>query len=121
MPDALTAAGIAIERHDDHFPAWMPDADWLPEIGRNGWVVLTKDKYIERNQIELRALYDSGAASFVLVGGNMTGGQMAQAFLAAIPTMRRFLERFARPFVARVTATGHVRMYLTAARLIKKL
>ncbi|WP_437796354.1 hypothetical protein [Sorangium sp. So ce693] len=39
--EALRAAKLA---HDDHFAQNTPDAEWLVEIGRRGWVVLTKDK-----------------------------------------------------------------------------
>ncbi|MGQ0636664.1 MAG: hypothetical protein ACT4QC_18795 [Planctomycetaceae bacterium] len=121
VADALAAAGVRVERHDDHFRPSQADAEWLPVVGRRGWVILTKDKYIQRNQIELRALCDSGAASFVLTGGNLTGPQMGQAFLAALPTIGRFLENFPTPFVARVTSAGAVKMHLTSAGLIKKL
>lgn len=121
VPDALQSAGFRVERHDDHYPPWMTDAEWLPEVGRQGWVILTKDKRLDKNQIELRALYNSGTPSFVLTGGSMTGEEAAAAFITAMPTVFRFLTKFHRPFVARVTASGTVRMYLTASGLIEKL
>lgn len=121
VPDALGTNGLRIERHDDHFPPEMTDDEWLPIVGAKGWVILTKDNNIDKNQIELRALYNSGAPSFVLRGGNMTGDQSAAAFITAMPGMLLFLKKFQRPFVAHVTATGNLRMYLTASGVIKKL
>jgi len=32
----LEEAGIAFERHDDHFKPGTDDLDWLREAGRNG-------------------------------------------------------------------------------------
>jgi PIN like domain len=43
---ALRVAGAQIEVHDDHFPQDAPDELWLPEVGRRGWAVLTKDDRI---------------------------------------------------------------------------
>jgi len=40
---ALRTAGAKVEVHDDHFPQTTPDVEWLAEVGRRGWVVLSKD------------------------------------------------------------------------------
>jgi hypothetical protein len=121
VAEALIAQGIRVERHDDHFPQDQTDAEWLPEVGRRGWIVLTRDKNFDKNQIELRALFNSGTASFVLTGKEMTGQQMADAYVAAMPTIVRFLEKFRRPFVARITRAGIVKVFLTSSGIIGKL
>lgn len=46
---ALRAAGVQTHAHDDHFAQDTLDVDWLTEVGRQGWVVLTKDKNIRAN------------------------------------------------------------------------
>lgn len=43
---ALRDAGASVQRLTDHFPKGTPDEVWLAEAGRNGWVVLTRDKRI---------------------------------------------------------------------------
>lgn len=35
-----------------HFKKDTPDADWLPEVGRRGWVVVTRDARIRRQPAE---------------------------------------------------------------------
>ena len=45
IPEVLRGAGITVEAHDDHFNKGAQDVDWLPEIGKKGWIVLTKDLY----------------------------------------------------------------------------
>ena len=43
---ALRDAGHQAEAGDDHFETNAEDAVWLPEIGKRGWILLTKDKAI---------------------------------------------------------------------------
>ena len=43
IAQVLIDSGIAVEIHDDHFSQNVEDVDWLPEVGKRGWVVLTKD------------------------------------------------------------------------------
>ncbi|WP_442948648.1 hypothetical protein [Nostoc sp.] len=38
--ETLRAAGITIKIHDEHFDKGAQDVDWLPEVGKMGWVVL---------------------------------------------------------------------------------
>jgi uncharacterized protein with PIN domain len=49
LAQELRAAGWKVEIHDDHFEQDAEDTLWLADVGRLGWVVLTKDKAIRRN------------------------------------------------------------------------
>jgi len=60
----LRAAGFHVEEHSAHFANDAPDVEWLGEAGRRGWVVLTKDKAVRRNALELAAILASGVACF---------------------------------------------------------
>jgi predicted nuclease of predicted toxin-antitoxin system len=43
-------------RHlQDDFPADTDDVDWLPEVGRKGWVVVTGDRKISKKPPERKA------------------------------------------------------------------
>jgi hypothetical protein len=47
VPAALREQGLAdVEIHDDHFAPDAPDPDILAEIGRRGWLFVTKDRRI---------------------------------------------------------------------------
>ncbi len=52
----LRDAGISVKAHDDHFPQNALDIDWLPEVGKRGWVIITKDARIGKNQTERLAV-----------------------------------------------------------------
>jgi hypothetical protein len=116
----LRAAGFKIEEHSDHFVHDAPDADWLAEVGRRGWLVLTKDKAIRRNALEMAAIVAGNVSCFSLGHGNLKAAQMAQAFIAARSAMQNALRRFEPPLTASVTTAGHVHILMTAGKLIQK-
>jgi excisionase family DNA binding protein len=68
FPTLLAEAGIQVERHDVHFGPTTSDADWLAEIGRRGWVAVTRDSRIRYSPLALSVLMQSGVRLFVLVG-----------------------------------------------------
>ena len=80
----------------------------MPEVGRRGWVVLTKDHHIRTRHGELIALLSAGVAAFVLTAGDLSGPEMSQAFIRALPKMKRMLIGQLRPFIARVSPGGVV-------------
>jgi hypothetical protein len=90
-------------------------------VGRKGWVVLTKDRHIRSNQIEIQSMLRANVACFNLVSADMNGEQMARAFVAALGDMRRMLTRINRPFVANVTKSGGVDLLYRYADLADRL
>jgi hypothetical protein len=76
--EALRAAKLDVHAHDDHFAQNTPDAEWLVEVGRRGWVVLTKDKNIRVNALERLALVRANVACIMLGRGDLTASAMAQ-------------------------------------------
>lgn len=121
MAGALRSAGENVEVLTDHFDPDAPDAEWLRAVGQRGWVILTKDRHIRSNQIEIVELMASGAPCFTLTSANATGEDMARAFVAALPVMKRFMGKFAPPFIATISLSGAVSMLYTHAALIKRV
>ena len=102
---ALCEAGWKVERHEDHFPDDAEDAAWLPVVGERGWVTLTKDKAIRRNEVERRAVVASGARVFAL-SGNLTSKEMSEILLENKLKIARFLKNYQAPYIARVSRSG---------------
>jgi predicted nuclease of predicted toxin-antitoxin system len=113
IADALRQAGVAVEIHDDHFSQNATDETWLREVGRRGWIVLTKDTWIRRRSHERTALMQAQVRAFVLVAGNLSGPEMARVFVTALPTMHRFVARHNPPFIAKVTRSGAVSLLVS--------
>jgi hypothetical protein len=108
VPDALRAAGVRVELLIDHHPRGTADATWLPDVGRRGWIVLTKDKNMRRRPAEQLAIVRNGVRAFSLTSGDLSGPEMAEAFVRAMPGMRRLVRRHPGPFIASVTRSGLV-------------
>ncbi len=108
VANALRSAGATVEVLIDHFPAGTEDAVWLPQVGRRGWVVLTKDKRIRHRELERDAVMDAGLALFVLTAGDLKATEEAEAFVRAYPKMRKLLRDYQLPFIASVNASGTV-------------
>jgi hypothetical protein len=75
---ALRDAGCTVVVHDDRFPANTPDQIWLAEAGRNGWVVVTKDKRIRFRTIEKEAFRAAGVGVFVFAQGSRRVPDLAE-------------------------------------------
>ena len=114
---ALRAAGARVEIHDDHFSTTALDEVWLDEVGRRGWVVLTKDRAIRYRAPALAAIRGSGVRLFVLTAGDLQGGEMADVFARALVRITTVARREPAPFIARVTRTGAVSLLLSARQL----
>lgn len=121
VANALRAAGEEVRLHHEQFAQDASDAEWLRRVGKDGWVVLTKDRQIRSNQIELESLISANIACFNLVSADMDGAQMAHAFVTALGDIKRILQRINRPFVANVTRAGHVQLLYRYSDLAKRL
>lgn len=107
---ALRKAGAAVEVHDDHFPSDARDVDWLRVAGQKGWIVLTKDKNIRHRAVEREALRQANVRAFVLTAGNISGEEMAEICVKALPDIIRYAATNAPPFLVAVSKHGFVSM-----------
>jgi len=101
FPSLLLEAGIAVEKHSDHFLPDAKDEDWLIEVGRQDWFCLTHDRRIRYKPNEIDAVMRAGVGLFVLVG-KATHAELAENFIATIHKVENFIERTSRPFVAKI-------------------
>jgi hypothetical protein len=89
VAQALRDVGESVEIHDDHFAPDAKDAVWLVEVGRHGWIVLTKDDRIRYRVTERTALASASVRAFVLTSSQLQGAEMATAFVKALPRMKQ--------------------------------
>ena len=110
VADALRQAGADVRVHDDLFSPDARDEEWLSEVGRRQWVVLTKDARIRYREIERMALMNAGVRAFVLTAKNLQGSEVANVFVRALPAIQRFITRHTPPFIAKITRSGRISM-----------
>ncbi len=119
VPATLRAAGHEVHAHDDLFAQDTPDTDWLSDVGRRRWVVLTKDKNIRSNHLELRALLDAEVACVMLGHGNLTAAAMGMLFADNLRRIERVLRRFHVPLVASLSSGGSLRVLLASGEWLE--
>lgn len=119
FPQPLRDAGVKLEIHLDHFAQGAPDEEWLPVVGRRGWVLLTLDSRLRYNRLQQRAMMENSVAAFVLVGGD-THEEKAAVFLEALARIRSFLARNPPPFIAKVYRGGRVEIWLSKADWLER-
>ena len=67
-------------------------------------VLITKDKNVRRNQLEVEAILNSDVRALVVTATNLNHEQIAQLVLKAMPK----ISRQQGPFVYNITASGIV-------------
>lgn len=102
FPRILRDAGVTIHLHQDHFRQDAPDVEWMPEVARLGWPILSPDIRISRDRLEVAAIMTSGAAVFCLSGGHCTAEAKAMNVLRCLPQITRVLTTADPPFIAKV-------------------
>lgn len=119
MPDVLRGAGHTVYLQRDTYGTGAQDVDWLPRVGADGLILITKDQNIRRRPIEMQALVGARVRAFVLTAGTLTGADQAEVFRKALPKMCRIAQKTKPPFVANITASGHVQLLDLPPRIKK--
>ena len=101
FPEILSAAGLRVERHADHFAHDCPDTAWLEEIGQRGWTAVTHDGRIRYKPNELAAVAQHRVGLLVVIG-HAPYADLARSFVATKNRIFAFLERHEPPFIAKI-------------------
>jgi hypothetical protein len=108
--DALTLNGVPPVRHGQHFSPGTEDTTWLPFVGQNGWLLVTKDKKIRYNELEKTAVLQHRVREFYFSSGNYSGTEMAEILVAALPGMAKICRKHDPPFIASIAKSGSVNL-----------
>ena len=106
--------GLDIRSHMEEFPEFdsveeVSDAKWLREIGGRGWLILSRDLRIRYNDVEKRAIKDSGASFFAITAKNVPSRELARIILNALKRIVEFARNHSMPFIALVYRDGKIR------------
>ncbi len=107
IPSTITlASDCAAERFIHHFKKNAEDVEWLPEIARRNWVLVTKDRRIDQRPLEREAIINSDGRAFILVEPNMSGEVIGAVLRTAMPNMLDAIRWYRRPFIFGVELSG---------------
>ena len=98
FPNTLIKAGIKVEKHGDHFKDNAKDEEWLAEIGKRGWYIITHDRRIRYKPNEKNAVKKFQVGLFVLVG-KLPFSKLSENFILTLPKIQKFIDKNSRPFI----------------------
>lgn len=107
----LRAAGLPVERLQDHFKRGIPDEDLLRGLSRHPrWFLVTKDERMRYRPAVVEIMRESGLGIFVLTATkDLTGEQLAAVLAGAWRRLQVYIAETPPPFVAAIGATGSVK------------
>ncbi len=100
-----------METHDGNFAPDAPDSQWIEEVGRRGWIVLSKDEKIRYRLPERRAIAQAAVRAFLLVPKGLTGPENGRILAYAVRRMTNFASGNKPPFIAKVFRNAAVKMW----------
>lgn len=107
---ALRGMGFKVHLLTDHYAKGTDDPTWLREVGRRGWLVITRDREIRENEFELLAVQQAKVRLFVLRMKGCGVDAWAVALKKAQRRVVKILETTRAPFVVHITASGQTNL-----------
>lgn len=65
----LNILGVDAHHLQEDFSPDTPDVDWLPTVGKRGWVVITGDRRISKKPPERKALQEANVIAVFMAKG----------------------------------------------------
>jgi hypothetical protein len=106
--EALRKSGIRCQRHRNHFRADVDDIELLKKIGQRHWILITADKRQRLRPIERQMIKQYRVREFVINAPKVT--DVGALLVRVRQKMRNLCRKNAGPFVASITAAGHVNL-----------
>lgn len=95
---------------DEVFARDTPDREWLAEAGRQGWLVITRDKKIRTRPAERRAIAEGKVRCFVFTQKkDATKEEYLALIERALPAMERIVASVPPPFLYSVDGLGRMK------------
>jgi len=107
---SIDKSGVPFISHNEKFKPACPDEEWLEVAGKQGWIVLTRDKNIRRKPNELRAFREHGVIGFVLTSGDASAADTAALVIAVYPKLIRKAKATKPPAMFSITLTGTINL-----------
>ena len=85
--EILRAHGLDVRAEFEVFgrhPEGVSDVEWLERAGRDGWIVLSKDKRLRHDRDQQAMMVEHNVKAFVLTSGNLKAPEQATRFLENI-------------------------------------
>jgi predicted nuclease of predicted toxin-antitoxin system len=96
-------------RHlQEQFEEGTKDEEWLPFVGDNGYILVTRDKKITKRKGELEAYKRHKVGAFILTGKNMPIWAQVKQLILSWEKMKNLAEKTPRPFAFQIRSKGKI-------------
>jgi predicted nuclease of predicted toxin-antitoxin system len=99
---------IKVEVLDDYLEPNTTDEEWLKFVGKKGWIVFTKDKKIRYRAAVVEIVKKRKIRMFILSRGNLSGHEIVQRIINALPAIKKFIFKHPPPFIVSITRSGNL-------------
>ncbi|MGA2909792.1 MAG: hypothetical protein ABSE36_18985 [Terracidiphilus sp.] len=102
MIKMLRGIGAAFQRHGTFYKPDEDDHVWIPDVARQGWVIISGDKGIEKDGINRQSVIESKAKVFLLDDTSSKGAEWAASLVLAHKRIVRIAAENRGPFYCTV-------------------
>jgi hypothetical protein len=106
LANLLRELDVSVEVHRRHFRPDAPDPEWIADVTRRGWVIISGDKGIREDGINRHAVIKARAKVFLLADTNSRGAEWAASLVVARNKILRIADQNDGPFYCAVDK-GH--------------
>ncbi len=100
-------SGAPVIYLDERFPRATPDREWLEEAGKEGWLVISRDKRIRHRPGEIAAIKANRVGCFILGQRKTpTREEYVRVLADSIDEMQALFAETPRPFIFVLNAAG---------------
>lgn len=104
----LLDVGCRVLHLQDQFEEGTKDEDWLPFVGNNGYILVTRDKKITKRRAELEAYKRHKVGAFILTGKKLSIWAQVKQLILAWEKMKILAEKTPRPFAFQIRSKGKI-------------
>ncbi len=117
LADALQQRGRLVRMHKQVFPDRTPDRIWIPDVSRRGWIIVTRDRRLQRRHLEWIAFLRAKARVLWFKGERASNIEITEGFLTALPGIDKITAQLRPPYIIKITVAGYVeQVYPPVAR-----
>jgi len=106
LVEGLKGFGEDVCHLKDYFPEDTPDPQWLKAIGQNNWILITRDKAINRRPVEKQAIKQYKLGSFFMLGKDMDRWAQVKQMVIAWKRIKEYAAKSRKPFAYKVYRSG---------------
>jgi hypothetical protein len=110
--EILERMGFEVERHKNHFIHDEYDDKWIPPVTSRQWVILSGDKLLSRDAVNIEAVRSSKAQVIMMTDTNSLPEQWAASIIVGRHRLQELLDKHPGPVFIKVgkQAKDHVQV-----------